>query len=85
MVVQEKATDDRKMQDVPLHIFPSRRTRRRAPQESQPSTASISQQPAFVGSAQTIQFTATVMGDTPGVTWAINGIVGGNSTVGPQW
>ena len=48
----------------------------------QPSTVSISPQPAFVGSAQTIQFTATVAGSTSGVTWAVNGTVGGNSTVG---
>ena len=49
---------------------------------SQSSTISISPQPAFVGSAQTIQFRATVAGSTSGVTWAVNGTIGGNSTVG---
>lgn len=43
---------------------------------------SITPGTAFVGSGQSVQFTATVTGSKAGVTWAVNGIVGGNSTVG---
>jgi arylsulfate sulfotransferase len=43
---------------------------------------SISPSPAFVASGQTIPFTATLSGDSSGVNWAVNGIVGGNSNIG---
>src|SRR5215471_17603807 len=49
---------------------------------SEPISVSVSPKPAFVGSAQTITFTATVMGDTSGVTWGVNGMPGGTSTTG---
>jgi arylsulfate sulfotransferase len=50
---------------------------------SQPLVAvSISPQSAFVGSGQTVQFTATVTGDTDGVEWLVNGIIAGSSTTG---
>jgi arylsulfate sulfotransferase len=42
----------------------------------------VSPQPAFVGSAQSIQLAATVTGDSSGVMWSVNGVAGGNSTVG---
>jgi ribosomal protein S8E len=45
-------------------------------------SVSVSPQPAFVGSAQSIQLAATVTGDSSGVMWSVNGVVGGNSTVG---
>jgi arylsulfate sulfotransferase len=47
-----------------------------------PITVSISPSPAFVGSAQTIQFTATVAHSSSGVTWSVNGVAGGNSMTG---
>jgi arylsulfate sulfotransferase len=47
-----------------------------------PITVSISPQSAFVAAGQSVQFTATITGDTSGVTWAVNGIEGGNSTTG---
>jgi len=47
-----------------------------------PVTVSLSPQTAYVGSDSVIQFAATVTGDTSGVTWSVNGIAGGNSTVG---
>lgn len=37
---------------------------------------------AFVASGQSVQFTAAVTGTNASVTWAVNGIAGGNSTVG---
>lgn len=43
---------------------------------------SISPKSATVGADQTIQFTAMVTGSTAGVTWSVNNIPGGNSTVG---
>jgi len=46
---------------------------------NQPITVSLSPSPAFVGSAQTIQFTATVTGDSSGVTWTVNGTAGGGA------
>lgn len=48
-----------------------------------PITVSVSPSPAFVGSAQTIQFSVTVNGDASGVTWtASSGTIdsGGNFT-----
>src|ERR1700693_709939 len=42
----------------------------------------VSPQSAVVTSGQTVQFTATVTGDSSGVSWSVNGVAGGNSTVG---
>lgn len=42
----------------------------------------ISPQPAYVGSGQMIQFAATVTGESSGVTWSVNGTVGGDQTIG---
>jgi arylsulfate sulfotransferase len=42
----------------------------------------VSPQSAVVTSGQTVQFTATVTGDTSGVVWSVNGVASGNSTVG---
>ena len=54
-----------------------------------PFTISVSPSPAFVGAGQTIQFAATVTNGFSswptfpgGVAWAVNGIPGGNSTIG---
>ena len=47
-----------------------------------PIGVSMSPQSALVGSGQVIQFTATVTGDTSGVGWSVNGVPGGNATVG---
>jgi len=47
-----------------------------------PISISLTTQSAYVGSDTVTQFTATVTGDTSGVTWSVNGIVGGNATVG---
>src|SRR6476620_1231309 len=44
---------------------------------NQPITVAVSPQPAYVGSAQTVQLTATVTGDTSGVTWSVSGSGGG--------
>ena len=41
-----------------------------------PITVAISPSPAFVGSAQTIQLTATVTNDSSGVTWSVSGASG---------
>jgi arylsulfate sulfotransferase len=38
-----------------------------------PVTVAVSPQPAYVGSGQTLQFTATVGNSTEGVTWAVTG------------
>jgi arylsulfate sulfotransferase len=38
---------------------------------------SVSPSPAFVGSAQTLQFTASVSGDASGVAWSVEGSSGG--------
>jgi arylsulfate sulfotransferase len=46
-----------------------------------PISVSVSPQPAYVGAGQVVQFTAAT-NDTTGVTWSVNGIAGGNSTVG---
>jgi arylsulfate sulfotransferase len=47
-----------------------------------PISVSMSPESALVGSGQVIQFTATVMGNTSGVDWSVNGVLGGNATVG---
>jgi hypothetical protein len=52
------------------------------PQPQQPITLAVSPQSAALATGQTAQFTATVTGDNSGVIWAVNGIAGGNSTVG---
>jgi arylsulfate sulfotransferase len=44
-----------------------------------PITVALSPSPAFVGSGQTVQFTATVTNDSSGVTWTVNGTVAGGS------
>jgi len=43
----------------------------------QPVSVALSPQAGFVGSAQTLQLTATVMNDTSGVTWSVGGTGGG--------
>ncbi|HTS12628.1 MAG TPA: aryl-sulfate sulfotransferase [Candidatus Limnocylindrales bacterium] len=50
--------------------------------QTQTISVSVSPQTAFVGSSQTTQFTANVMGDNSGVAWSVNGTPGGSSTVG---
>jgi hypothetical protein len=45
--------------------------------ETQTIAVSVSPQSATVGSGQTIQFTATVMNDSSGVTWSVSGTAGG--------
>lgn len=42
-----------------------------------PITVTLSPSPAFVGSAQTIQFSATVTNDSSGVTWSVAAASGG--------
>ena len=42
-----------------------------------PVTVIVSPSPAFVGSAQTVQLTANVTGDSSGVTWSVAGASGG--------
>ncbi|MGH9735919.1 MAG: aryl-sulfate sulfotransferase [Candidatus Acidiferrales bacterium] len=42
-----------------------------------PLTVTVSPSPAFVGSAQTVQLTANVTGDSSGVTWSVAGASGG--------
>lgn len=49
---------------------------------TQKTTVSVTPQTAFVASGQSVPFTAAVTGTNASVTWAVNGIVGGNSTVG---
>jgi arylsulfate sulfotransferase len=44
---------------------------------NQPISVAISPQPAYVGSAQTVQLAANVSGDTSGVTWSVSGSGGG--------
>ena len=44
---------------------------------NQPISVTVSPQPAYVGSAQTVQLTANVTGDTSGVTWSVSGSGGG--------
>ncbi len=44
---------------------------------NQPISVAISPQPAYVGSAQTVQLVANVTGDTSGVTWSVSGSGGG--------
>lgn len=51
-------------------------------QVPQAVTVSVSPQSAVIGAGQSTQFMAQVTGDTTGVTWAVNGTAGGDSTVG---
>jgi arylsulfate sulfotransferase len=44
---------------------------------NQPISVAVSPQAGYVGSAQTLQLTATVMNDTSGVTWSVSGTGGG--------
>src|SRR4030095_1430821 len=44
---------------------------------NQPISVAVYPQPAYVGSAQTVQLTANVTGDTSGVTWSVSGSGGG--------
>jgi arylsulfate sulfotransferase len=52
------------------------------PQPQQPITLAVSPQSAALAAGQSAQFTAAVTGDNSGVIWAVNGMAGGNSTVG---
>jgi hypothetical protein len=45
-------------------------------------TVAVSPQSALVGATLATQFTATVTGDSSGVTWSVNGIAGGSSALG---
>jgi arylsulfate sulfotransferase len=45
-------------------------------------TVTVSPSVAAINTGQSTQFTAVVTGDNSGVTWAVNGIAGGNSTLG---
>jgi arylsulfate sulfotransferase len=47
-----------------------------------PITLAVSPQSAALATGQTAQFMAVVNGDNSGVIWAVNGMAGGNSTVG---
>lgn len=47
-----------------------------------PVEVSVSPQAAYLTPSQAAQFTATVTGDNSGVIWKVNGVAGGNSTVG---
>jgi arylsulfate sulfotransferase len=60
----------------------SQQQQQQQPQPQQPITVAVSPQSAAVAVGQTAQFTAVVTGDNSGVTWAVNGVAGGNSTVG---
>jgi arylsulfate sulfotransferase len=54
-------------------------------QQQQPPQAvsvSVSPQSALISAGQSTQFMAQVTGDSTGVTWSVNGTVGGDSTVG---
>jgi arylsulfate sulfotransferase len=46
------------------------------------SGITVSPQSAFVGAGQVAPFTANVTGGSSGVVWSVNGMAGGNSTVG---
>lgn len=46
------------------------------------SSITVSPQSAFVGAGQVAPFTATVTGGSSSVVWSVNGMAGGNSTVG---
>jgi arylsulfate sulfotransferase len=48
----------------------------------QVSSITVSPQSAFVGASQVAPFTANVTGGASGVVWSVNGMAGGNSTVG---
>jgi hypothetical protein len=45
-------------------------------------TVTVSPTSAAINTGQSTQFTAVVTGDNSGVTWAVNGVAGGNSTLG---
>jgi arylsulfate sulfotransferase len=45
-------------------------------------TVTVSPSVAAINTGQSTQFTAAVTGSNSGVTWAVNGIAGGNSTLG---
>jgi arylsulfate sulfotransferase len=45
-------------------------------------TVTVSPSLAAINTGQSTQFTAVVTGDNSGVTWAVNGVAGGNSTLG---
>ena len=47
-----------------------------------PITISVTPQAIAIGTGQAADFIATVTGDTSGVLWSVNGVPGGNSTVG---
>lgn len=49
---------------------------------SSSSAVSISQPPASVATNTTTQFSATVSNSSSGVYWSVNGVIGGNLTVG---
>jgi hypothetical protein len=51
------------------------------PPKTTPITVSVSPVAAATGSGGTVAFTATIVGDTS-VNWSVNGVAGGNSTVG---
>lgn len=51
-------------------------------QIQQPVTVAVTPQSVVVGAAQAAQFSATVAGDSSGVTWSVDGMVGGDSNVG---
>lgn len=48
----------------------------------QVSSITVSPQSAFVGASLVAPFTATVTGGSSGAVWSVNGMAGGNSTVG---
>ena len=50
--------------------------------ESAPITVAISPTSASIGCSATKQFTATVTGGSPSVTWTVDNVAGGNPTVG---
>lgn len=45
---------------------------------NQPISVAVTPQTGYLGSAQTLQLTATVMNDTSGVTWSVGGTGGGS-------
>lgn len=51
-------------------------------QRQQSISVVVSPQSATVAAGASVQFTATVTGDSSGVNWSVNGTAGGNSTVG---
>jgi arylsulfate sulfotransferase len=51
-------------------------------QRQQLITVTVSPQSAVVAAGSSVQFTATVTGDSSGVTWSVSGAAGGNSSAG---